>query len=157
MFRFLVQWILTQRLDDDRRPGFLLSWILRRDAALRRYYTDLLDLKRRLKHDAAELLAEPSVARRRNLAVLGRCWKPDPRRRTRRSFGRALRVAALTLAIFFGAGFLVNFCLPRQCPQDGVLAGSVEERRDLLASDSFRGDPLLYGELVRLSREGGNE
>ncbi len=146
MFRFFIEWVLTQCVDDNRKPGPVLSWFLRHDVMLREFHADLLELKRRLSHDAAELLAETASSRKRTLTVLNRCWQRDSRRASRRTIGRTLGIASLSVLIFFGAAFMVSVLMPTHLPQGCVLADSVEPC-----------EPLIADELIRLPRTGADD
>lgn len=158
MLRTVIQWWLSQKVDDGVAPGRFLSFILRHDAVSRQYYENLLRLEGRLRHDAVSLLEEAARSpRKKPLRPLDR----SAARRIHdiphwRSVRKSLSVMALSMAFVFVAGaFYSAWIFPVGGPND-VHAASLSEGGSA-PDTSILSDPAINDELIRLCRQSPNE
>ncbi len=51
MLRTLIQWLICRKIDNGKPLGVFFDWLVRHDAATRRFYDDLAELNARLRKD----------------------------------------------------------------------------------------------------------
>lgn len=153
MFRTLLQFLIAQKVDDDQRMGYVLSWFIRHDGPTRRFYENLSRLDERLRSEATNLLSQSGVRQDVLPFRSVRVWigSTGGRRECRREKLRSICLASLVLLLTV-ASFLATFSILQSGAK--VYASPQLEAERLEATTS---DPQIREQLDQLCRSVPND
>lgn len=151
MFRILILYLISQKVDDGKPLGFFLSTILRFDKQSRRFYTDLQDLNARLRCDTSIFLRQTSKPRHLlpinkicRSVVFSSIEKPG-----RRNVGSQFAVLVLSALLLLSTAAFLSVSVSQE--SGAVQAAPVADRV------AMPNDPTILGELMQLCRTSPND